>query len=219
MNRLAGIVVTTSAIIILSALSPVLAQSGDTSHPLADHHMAMPGTGMPQGMPPADTPMTPHHMMQMTGEIPTLPGQDAFGALQEIVRILEADPHTDWSKVNLDALREHLIDMNEVTLHADADVQRIEGGIKIAVTGMGRTLTAIQRLLADQARHLDGTHGWHVTTQPRPDGLVLIVTADDPKQAIIIRGLGFAGVLASGDYHQMHHLAMAKGEFTHDMAH
>ena len=66
------------------------------------------------------------HQRMVTGSqtsdttTPTLPGQDAFGALQEIVSILEADPHTDWSKVNLEALREHLIDMNEVTLRADA---------------------------------------------------------------------------------------------------
>ena len=52
---------------------------------------------------------------------PTSPGQDAFGAIQEIVRILDADPTTDWSKVDIGALREHLIDMNEVTLHAAAD--------------------------------------------------------------------------------------------------
>jgi hypothetical protein len=36
---------------------------------------------------------------------PTMPGQDAFGAIQEIVRILESDPKTKWSKVNLEALR------------------------------------------------------------------------------------------------------------------
>ncbi len=34
---------------------------------------------------------------------PTLPGQDAFGTIQEIVRLLEADPKTDWSKVNIAA--------------------------------------------------------------------------------------------------------------------
>ena len=45
------------------------------------------------------------------------------GAIGEIVRILEADPKTDWSKVNLEALRQHLIDMNEVALHADAAVE------------------------------------------------------------------------------------------------
>jgi hypothetical protein len=32
---------------------------------------------------------------------PLLPGQDAFGTIQEIVRILERDPTTDWSKVNI----------------------------------------------------------------------------------------------------------------------
>src|SRR5579872_26278 len=66
-------------------------------------------------------------------------GQAAFAALQEIVRILEADPHTDWSKVNLDALREHLIDMSRVTLDAHAIVHRIPGGTRITVTGAGRT--------------------------------------------------------------------------------
>jgi hypothetical protein len=50
--------------------------------------------------------------------IPTEPGQAALGAMQEIVRMLEADPDTDWSKVTLTALREHLIDMDEVTLRA-----------------------------------------------------------------------------------------------------
>ncbi len=169
----------------------------------------------PANAQPTGHQMPSQHMMSMQGDVPTLPGQDAFGALQEIVRILEADPHTDWSKVNLDALREHLIDMNEVTLRADARVQHIDGGIEVAVTGSGRTLTAIQRMLPDQARHLDGMQGWHVMTQPLPDGVTLTVTASDPKQIAIIRGLGFAGVLASGSYHQMHHLAMAKGEFVH----
>ena len=54
------------------------------------------------------------------GLVPTMPGQEAFGTIQEIVRMLEADPATDWSKVNIGALREHLIDMDEVTLRARA---------------------------------------------------------------------------------------------------
>jgi hypothetical protein len=36
--------------------------------------------------------------------VPALSGQDAFGAIQEVVRILEADPATDWSKVNLEGM-------------------------------------------------------------------------------------------------------------------
>jgi hypothetical protein len=157
----------------------------------------------------------PTHMHGVMGPLPMQPGQDAFGAMQEIVGILEADPATDWSKVNLDALREHLIDMNEVTLHANTAAQHIAGGIKVAVTGSDRALAAIQRMIPDQARRLDGTHDWHVHTEMQPDGVLLIVTSSDPKQVAIIRGLGFSGVLTSGGYHQMHHLAMAKGEFMH----
>ena len=37
---------------------------------------------------------------------PTMPGQEVFGTIQEIVQILEADFTTDWSKVNI-ALNEH----------------------------------------------------------------------------------------------------------------
>ena len=114
--------------------------------------------------------------------------------------------------MNLDALREHLIDMNEVALHADAAVERIDGGIRVAVTGTGRTLAAIQRMLPEHAREMNGKNGWVEQAEPRPDGMTLTVTATDPKQTSIIRGLGFIGVMASGGHHQMHHLMMAKGE-------
>jgi len=50
---------------------------------------------------------------------PSLPGQDAFGAIAEVVRFLEADPETDWSAVDLERLRQHLIDMNEVVLRSE----------------------------------------------------------------------------------------------------
>ncbi len=63
--------------------------------------------------------MQTHHGAASTDML-AMPGQDAFGAIQEIVRILEANPRTDWSKVNLAALREHLIDMNRVTLSTTA---------------------------------------------------------------------------------------------------
>jgi hypothetical protein len=72
-------------------------------------------------------PMGNRAGMHAVSTIPTLIGQDAFGAIQEIVQILDADPNTDWSKVDLEALRQHLIDMNEVTLRADAAPKQIDG--------------------------------------------------------------------------------------------
>jgi hypothetical protein len=149
------------------------------------------------------------------GDSPTMPGQDAFGAIQEIVRILEADPTTDWRRVDIDALREHLVDMNEVTLRAKARTAPVEGGIRILVTGTGRTLEAIRRMVPAHAREIDGQSGWSVAAAPVADGVVLTVTAADPAQIVRIRGLGFAGIMVRGAHHQPHHLAMARGAFRH----
>jgi hypothetical protein len=58
-------------------------------------------------------------------------------------------------------------------------------------------------------------NGWVVRAEPVATGVVLTVTADDPRQALRLRGLGFIGIMAQGNHHQMHHLAMARGEFSH----
>jgi hypothetical protein len=176
-------------------------------------------------MPAMDPAMLQHHQQSMAamhgqpvaGAVPTLPGQDAFGAIQEIVHILDADPKTDWSKVNLEGLRQHLIDMNDVTLNADVAARPIDGGIEIAITGDGRTLEAIRRMVPAHAHEIDQTHlnGWSARTDPLPNGVALTVTASDPKEVQHIRGLGFIGILASGFHHQPHHLAIARGELTH----
>ena len=155
------------------------------------------------------------HAAQMAGGAPAMAGQDAFGVLQEIVRKLDADPNTDWSKINLEALRQHLIDMNEVTLNAGATAKPIDGGLEIAVTGSGRTLGAIQRMVPAHAQEINGSNGWSARSEPLADGVLLKVTSTDPKQVRHIRGLGFIGILVSGSHHQPHHLAIAKGEFPH----
>ena len=171
-----------------------------------------------QDMPESMANMHALHQQQLTGSsIPTLPGQDAFGAIQEIVKILEADPKTDWSKVNLETLRQHLIDMNDVTLNAVAVPAAIDGGLKIVITGEGRTKDAIQRMVTAHALEVDGTHlnGWTANVEPLPNGVVLTVTGTDPKEVAHIRGLGFIGILTSGPHHQPHHLSMALGQMVH----
>ena len=101
---------------------------------------------------------------------PTQPGQAAFGAIQEIVGKLQADPQTDWSKVDVDALRQHLIDMDEVTMRAAAQKEPIDNGLRIKVTGSARTLEAIQRMVPEHARDIDGD-GWTVRTSTLPNGV------------------------------------------------
>lgn len=47
----------------------------------------------------------------------------------------------------------------------------------------------------------------------RRDGsVVLLVTAPEESQTARIRGLGFFGQMATGAHHQMHRLAIARGE-------
>jgi hypothetical protein len=147
--------------------------------------------------------------------VPAMPGQDAFGAIQEIVRILEGDPNTDWSKIDLAALREHLVDMHEVTLKAAAAERTVDNGLQVDVTGDGRTRDAIRRMLPAHARALNWLSGWRAATEPIADGVRLTVTSDTPAEVTHIRGLGFIGLMVSGSHHQPHHLAMAKGQHVH----
>jgi hypothetical protein len=144
----------------------------------------------------------------------TMPGQDAFGAIAEVVQILEADPATDWSKVNIGALREHLIDMNDVTLRAAATERALDNGVEITVTGEGRTGAAIKRMVPAHAHEL-GQIGWTAATEDLPNGVKLVVTSTDAQQVIKLKALGFIGIMVQGTHHQAHHLMMAKGEAVH----
>jgi predicted RNA binding protein YcfA (HicA-like mRNA interferase family) len=72
-----------------------------------------------------------------------------------------------------------------------------------------------RRMVPAHAQEINGLNGWSAKTAPLPNGVLLTVTATDPKEVQHIRGLGFIGLLASGSHHQPHHLAMAKGEFMH----
>lgn len=144
--------------------------------------------------------------------VPTMPGQDAFGAIQEVVQILQADPATDWSKVNIDALRQHLIDMNEVTLHAAATPRVLDNGIAFTVTGEGRTLEAIKRMVPAHVAELHEI-GWNAKSEDLPNGVKLTVLASEAQPLTRLKALGFMGILVQGGYHQPHHLMMARGEF------
>jgi hypothetical protein len=145
---------------------------------------------------------------------PSAPGQDAFAALAEVVRILDADPKIDWSKVDLERLRQHLIDMNEVVLRSAVAQSPVPRGLAMEVTGAGRTEHAIRSMVVPHAAELDALPGLAAKTEPIPGGVRLTVTSrqDDERAVARLRALGFAGILTLGAHHAPHHLAMAKGE-------
>jgi hypothetical protein len=144
---------------------------------------------------------------------PTMPGQDAFGAIQEVVQILQSDPKTDWSKVNIDALRQHLIDMNEVTLRAAATPRVFDNGIEFMVTGEGRTLEAIKRMVPAHVNELREI-GWNAKSEVLQNGVKLTVTANEEQPLTKLKALGFMGLMVEGGHHQPHHLMIALGQLS-----
>ncbi|MBD8894082.1 hypothetical protein [Roseibium litorale] len=147
--------------------------------------------------------------------IPREAGQSAFAAIQEIVAILVADPETDWSKVDIPALQRHLIDMNNVTLYAQAETLPVEDGLRFRVTGEGSVGGSIRRMLTAHGRVMQGARGFTYEVEEIPDGAQLTVHASSPEGQTMLTGLGFIGLMTLGAHHQEHHLAIAAGHSPH----
>ena len=188
-----------------------------------------PGPAHQHQMSQSGMPMNHAHMMQsgmgvgihgglsgatQAAGLPASPGQAAFGAIQEIVQMLEADPRTDWSKVDIDALRQHLIDMNNVTLAARVAAHPIDGGMEFVVTGDGAVPDSIRRMTAAHAATMDGVNGWHFAAKDTNGGTIFDVRVP-PQDMAKLKGLGFIGVMTVGMHHQEHHLMIARGDHPH----
>lgn len=156
-------------------------------------------------------------MAHPAAAVPQEGGQAAFMSIAEIVKMLDADPRTDWSKVNIEALRQHLIDMDEVTMRASVSSEAIEGGAVFIVTGSGRTLEAIRRMTRSRAQTGDAAATIRMSVADIEGGVRFSALASNPSDARAvarIRGLGFIGVVALGDHHAPHHLGIANGSMT-----
>ena len=184
----------------------------------ADHKMSFAAHGntrMEHGKNNRDGMHSQHNMGSPAAGVATLAGQDAFGAIQEIIAILEADASTDWTKVDISALRSHLVNMNRLVIDAEVAEETIAGGLRIAISGQGKTLDAVQEMVIAHASTINGYNGWSVIAELTSQGATLTATSGDEGEAAHIRGLGFFGLMASGSHHQMHHLSLARGESMH----
>lgn len=143
------------------------------------------------------------------------PGQGAFAALSEVVQVLEADPNTDWSKVDLSGLRAHLVDMDRLVSNAVATETGLPNGIVAQATGDAETVAMLRRMVPAHAAQLARDDRWTVSVIENDKGVELRVTSDDLAVISRIKGLGFFGLMASQDHHREHHLMMARGENAH----
>ena len=146
---------------------------------------------------------------------PTETGQSAFAAISEIVQILLDDPNTDWTKVNIQALRDHLVDMDLVTNEATV-ATRTEGRVvEFVVTGQGEVGDAVQRMTLAHSPMLEMAAGWSVVSEPLDGGATMRIEVGTDQELARVLGLGFFGVMTIGAHHQAHHMQMALGEDPH----
>lgn len=167
---------------------------------------------------PADSAPTLHCAAHATEEHVALvqPGQAIFGALQEVLERLEADPATDWTRVDLDALREHLVQMDLLFREAEVSRQPLQDGMRFEVRGSDDVLRAAEAIGAMHAEMLRASApSWEMRVAKRQDAVELEVRSSELAQQVRIRALGFAGLLTLGTHHADHHWAMATGRAPH----
>ena len=137
----------------------------------------------------------------------------SLAVLAGLVARLEADPSTDWRRVDLEAVRRHLADLERVTLAAEVRAEELPGGVGLTVTGPDpASVAAIQRLLPERAVRLAEARRWRVTTASLPEGLRVEIRSLDPREAGRIRALGLAGLLVAGPLDDAYLLSLARGE-------
>lgn len=143
-------------------------------------------------------------------------GQSAFAAITEAVRALEADPHTNWAKANIDALRNHLVDMDNVTTGSDVVTKPVPGGAQFQITsGNPRVVESISRMVRLHSGMASQESSYKIAVQAIPGGAAETVTGSSAADETKIRALGFFGLLTEGNHHQRHHIALARGEPMH----
>ncbi len=148
-------------------------------------------------------------------QLPKEGGQSAFAALSEIVGLLENNPDTDWQHVNIDALRDHLVDMNRLVLSSRAQSVVSDSVVQFTVVaepeGNSATVDAMHRMVPAHAAYIEQSRGWSIDTQLGEHGAVLDITVENEADALRLKALGFYGFMSLDSHHQAHHYQMALG--------
>ncbi|HEX3034586.1 MAG TPA: hypothetical protein VHT73_05545 [Thermodesulfobacteriota bacterium] len=158
--------------------------------------------------------------MSSVKEVPlTEPGNAVFAAIQEAIGQLEADPNTDWSKIDLEALRRHLVDMHNFMVNVEVLEQKpVEKGIHIEVRPVSALAGAtLDRVLSSSAHPAVLKHeaGWDMRVSKQGNIYIIVVTTDNSQEVDKIRGLGYGGIMAYGKHHLSHHWKIVSDKDPH----
>jgi hypothetical protein len=149
------------------------------------------------------------------------PGNEVFGAIREVIEKLEADPDTNWSQVDLEGLRRHLVDMLNFTVNVDVPLQRpIEKGFEAVVKPTTpEARQSLKRVFAAHPPQLKVETGWAMGIVEKDGSFIITVTTEKPSEVAKVRGLGYIGVMAIGSHHVHHHWMLATGQHPHGKEH
>jgi len=201
---------------LLFASSTLLATStmaAETDHNTMDHAKHMTQMSAQAKQPASEGSMA----MLMTSSPLIEPGNDAFGTIQEVILLLDADPNTDWGKVDLEALRQHLVDMKNFTYDVNVLSQTdLEKGSRVVIQATTDAAGAsLSRALSAHPAMLESETGWRMSAMANGKHYILTIETDKPREVNRLRALGYIGVMALGNHHQVHHWLMARGDQPH----
>jgi hypothetical protein len=139
-------------------------------------------------------------------------GQSTFAALIEIVDLLEKEGSTNWSKVDIDGLREHLLDMDQLILNTTSMTSLVgEKQIQFNIRGTSSSVPSIHRMVPAHSRFIQQSRGWSISYGLDDDGATLAISAEDTATIERLSALGFYGFMSLDSHHQAHHYQMALG--------
>ena len=214
----------TSLVIAASTLISVGLIADEVDHSKMDHakHMMQMGGEAKQAViPTAATAKFPTQTAAASTSSATPlkeAGNAIFGTIQETIKMLDADPKTDWTKVDLEGLRQHLIDMENFTSGVDVlSNEKIEKGSKIVIRAKSKEAHfSLERALKAHPSMMQSETGWTMDVKQNKEQFTLIIETQKPEEVARLRALGYIGVMALGDHHQVHHWLMASGSNPHD---
>ena len=150
-----------------------------------------------------------------TSGSPSETGQSQLAAIAETVTLLRDDPNTDWAQVDIKALRDHLVDMDNVTTRASVE-RKVDGSsVMFMVTGDDVVVASIRRMVLAHSPMLQGTSDWTVIAGDLGNGAWMLVQVGSDEDLNQVLGLGFFGLMTIGAHHQQHHLMIATGRSPH----
>jgi high-affinity K+ transport system ATPase subunit B len=213
----------TSLVIAVSTLISVGLIADEVDHDKMDHtkHMMQMGGETKQAVvPTAATAKFPTKTSPASTSSATPlkeAGNAIFGTIQETIKMLDADPKTDWEKVDLEGLRQHLIDMENFTSGVDVlSNDKIEKGSKIVIRAKSKEAHfSLERALKAHPSMMQSETGWTMDVKQNKEQFTLTIETQKPEEVARLRALGYIGVMALGDHHQVHHWLMASGSNPH----